>query len=130
MLWGKNRELIDDQRTRCRQPHRADGLDLLIIVALQFGPECKVSGLFFLLSLQPRLPVIADRCRTQRLDLVRTDHTSLHSSHSRPRIALTRMMRIIVRIAAIVLFARAIKSLVSGLVGSQCGCSFIASCSG
>ena len=42
MLWGKYRELVDDQRTRCRQSQCADGLGLLIVVALELGSQRKL----------------------------------------------------------------------------------------
>ena len=42
MLWGKNRELIDDQRMRGRESQRTDGGDLLVVVRLELGPQCKV----------------------------------------------------------------------------------------
>jgi hypothetical protein len=42
LFWGKNRELIDDQRMRCRQSHRADGLRLLIVVALELCSQRKL----------------------------------------------------------------------------------------
>jgi hypothetical protein len=34
LLWGKYREFIDDELTRCRQSQCSDGLGLLIVVRL------------------------------------------------------------------------------------------------
>jgi len=42
MLWGKNRELINDQRTGLWQSQCADGLGLLIVVAMEFGSHCEL----------------------------------------------------------------------------------------
>ena len=132
MLWGKYWELIDDQRTGLWQSHRADGLRLCVVVALELGSQCKLGRFFFLLSLQPRLAMIADRSWTELRHFVWSDHEQiLQMSHRSPRIALVRMMRIIVRMADMVLLARATKSFVSGLVGSHLCWSLIsASCCG
>jgi hypothetical protein len=121
MLWGKYWQFVDDQRTRLWQSKCADGRSLCVVVGLQLYSQSKVSRLFFLLSLQPRLLVIADWSWAQRWHLVLAHAHSLQRIHSRPRIALVRMMRIIVRMHAIVRLARAIRSLVSGLVGSHRG---------
>ena len=72
MFWGKNRELVHDQRTRRRQSQCTDGLGLLIVVALEFGPQHKVCCFSRLLILQFRLPSVSDRSRTERRHLMRT----------------------------------------------------------
>ena len=42
MFWGKDWELIDDQRMRCRESQRTDGSDLRVVVALEFDSQCEV----------------------------------------------------------------------------------------
>ena len=74
MFWGKNRELVHDQRTRCRQSQCADGLGLLIVVRLELGSQHKVCCFSRLLLLQFGLPMISDRSRTERGYLMRTAH--------------------------------------------------------
>ena len=130
MLWGKYWELVHDQRTGLWQSHRADGLRLCVVVALELGSQCKVGRLLSLLRLELSLAMIADRSWRELRHFVRTDHISLQRSHRSPRMAVLRMMRIIVRMADMVLLARATKSFVSGLVGSHLFCGIIAWCSG
>ena len=42
MLWGKNREFIDDQRMRCRESQRTNGGDLCVVVGLESGSQSEV----------------------------------------------------------------------------------------
>jgi hypothetical protein len=74
MLWGKYWKLIDDERMRCRESQCADGGDLLVVVSLQLGSQCKFCRPLSLVCLQSSLLVIADWCRAQIRDLVWTDH--------------------------------------------------------
>jgi predicted nucleic acid-binding Zn ribbon protein len=107
---------------RCRQSQRTDGSDLRVVVALEFGSQCKVCRFFCLLLLQLSLLVIADRSRSERGDIVWTDHAQiLQRSHRRPRMAVLRMMRIIVLIADMVRVARATRSGSWSLIGSSPG---------
>jgi len=111
MFLGKYRELIDNERMRCRKSQRTDGGDLLVIVRLELGPQCEVSRPLSLVCLEFSLAQVSDWCRAEVRDFVWPDHApSLQSSHSRPRIALVSTMRIMVRMADIVLLARATRS--------------------
>ena len=51
MFWGKYRELIDDERMRCRESQRTDGSDLRVVVGLELGSQCEVGRFFCLLLL-------------------------------------------------------------------------------
>jgi hypothetical protein len=42
MLWGKNRELIDDERMWLWQSESPDGGDLRVVVALELSSQCEV----------------------------------------------------------------------------------------
>ena len=111
LFWGKYWELVHDQRMWLWQSECADGLSLLIVVALELGSQGEVCRSLSLICLQPSLLVVSDRCRAERWHLVRTDHAhSLQSSHSTPRMVMTRMIRIIVRMHAMVRVARATRS--------------------
>jgi hypothetical protein len=42
MLWGKYRPLVHDQRSQWWQAQATDGRSLLIVVALELGPQREV----------------------------------------------------------------------------------------